>query len=166
MSEPRVRPAEAGDRAAVDALHEREWGGPYVIAHDTRYDLRTLPTLVAVDGAGAVVGALAHHTDADGLEVVSVVAATPGGGVGTALLAAATETARAAAAARLWLITTNDNLRALRFYQRRGLRLVGVDRGAVDRARRLKPTIPTVGENGIPLHDELILGLRLAPGGG
>ncbi|MER5334060.1 GNAT family N-acetyltransferase [Micromonospora sp. NPDC002717] len=148
-----VRPARAGDRAAVDALHEREWGGPYVVVHDTRYDLRTLPTLVAVDGAGAVVGALAHHGDGDGLEVVSMAAATPGGGVGTALLAAAADVARAAGRARLWLVTTNDNLRALRFYQRRGLRLVRVDRGAVDRARRLKPGIPVVGEDGIPLHE-------------
>ncbi|QGN50124.1 GNAT family N-acetyltransferase [Micromonospora sp. WMMC415] len=156
-----IRPAGAGDRSAVDALHEREWGGPYVVAHDTRYDLRTLPTLVAVDGAGTVVGALAHHGDGDGLEVVSVVAAMPGGGVGTALVAAATEVARAEGRARLWLVTTNDNLRALRFYQRRGLRLVRVDAGAVDRARRLKPTIPEVGEDGIPLHDELVLELRL-----
>lgn len=160
-----VRPARTSDRAAIDALHEREWGGPYVVAHDTRYDLRTLPTLVAVDGAGAVVGALAHHGDNDGLEVVSLVAATPGGGAGTALLTAAADVARAEGRARMWLVTTNDNLRALRFYQRRGLRLVGVDRGAVDRARRLKPAIPVVGEDGIPLHDELILELRLAAGG-
>ncbi|WBB70329.1 GNAT family N-acetyltransferase [Micromonospora sp. WMMD812] len=158
-----VRAADPGDRAIVDALHERDWGGPYVIAHDTRYDLRTLPTLVAVDGAGAVVGALAHHRDDAGLEVVSLVAARPGGGAGTALLAAAAEIARAAGLGRLWLITSNDNLRALRFYQRRGLRLVGVDPGAVDRARRLKPEIPLTGEDGIPLHDELILELRTGP---
>ncbi|MFD0788518.1 GNAT family N-acetyltransferase, partial [Micromonospora azadirachtae] len=74
----------------------------------------------------------------------------------------AASTARAAGLPRLWLITTNDNLRALRFYQRRGLRLVGVDPGAVDRARRLKPEIPLLGEDGIPLHDELILELRTA----
>ncbi|MER7456048.1 GNAT family N-acetyltransferase [Micromonospora sp. NPDC126480] len=155
-----IRPAATRDRTAVDALHEREWGGPYVIAHDTRYDLRTLPTLVAVDGSGGVVGALVHHGDGDGLEVVSIVAATPGGGVGTALLDAAAQVAQAQGRGRLWLITTNDNLRALRFYQRRGLRLVGVDPGAVDRARRLKPTIPEVGEDGIPLHDELVLERR------
>ncbi|MEV6372151.1 GNAT family N-acetyltransferase [Micromonospora sp. WP24] len=162
MGEVTVREAERDDRAGVDALHDREWGGPYVIAHDVRYDLRTLPTLVAVDGSGAVVGALAFHCDADGLEVVSVVAAVPGEGVGTALLEAAATRARAAGLHRLWLITTNDNLRALRFYQRRGLRLVAVDPGAVDRARRLKPEIPFVGEDGIPLHDELILELRTA----
>ncbi|MBF9128932.1 GNAT family N-acetyltransferase [Plantactinospora sp. S1510] len=162
-----VRAAEPPDRIAVDALHEREWGGPYVIAHDVRYDLRELPTLVAVDGAvdgtATVLGALVWRADDDGLEVVSIVADSSGGGVGSTLLAAAIEESRARRAGRLWLITSNDNLRALRFYQRRGLRIVAVDRGAVDRARRLKPTIPTVGEDGIPLHDELVLELRLAP---
>jgi hypothetical protein len=53
------------------------------------------------------------------------------------------------------LITTNDNLEALRFYQRRGMRLVAVHRGAVDAAREMKPSISEVGEYGIPLHDEL-----------
>ncbi|MET7749548.1 GNAT family N-acetyltransferase [Micromonospora sp. NPDC005367] len=121
--------AEPGDRAEVDTLHEREWGGPYVIAHDTRYDLRTLPTLVAVDGAGAVVGALAYRCDAEGLEVVSLVAAVPGAGAGTTLLEVAASTAWAAGLPRLWLIAGNDNLRALCFYQQRGLCLVGVDPG-------------------------------------
>ncbi|WP_425760479.1 GNAT family N-acetyltransferase [Micromonospora sp. DT231] len=155
----RVRAARSAERAAVDALHEREWGGPYVVAHDTRHDVRTLPTLVAVDGA-AVLGALTYRTDEDGLEVVTLVAASPGGGVGTALLEAVTSIAAEAGLARVWLITSNDNLRALRFYQRRGMRLVHVDRGAVDRARRLKPEIPLVGEDGIPLHDELVLERR------
>ncbi|WP_215909533.1 hypothetical protein [Streptacidiphilus fuscans] len=59
-----------------------------------------------------------------------------------------------------WLVTTNDNLDALRFYQRRGLRIVGVAPGAVDAARRFKPSIPVTGEYGIPLRDELTLELR------
>lgn len=145
-----VRAIRPDERTAVDALHEREWSGPYVVAHDTRHDLRTLPTLVAVDDAGAVAGALTYHADEDGLEVVSLVAAVPGGGSGTALLTAATATAVAMGLTRVWLITSNDNLRALRFYQRRGMRMVGVDRGAVDRARLLKPEIPLLGDDGIP----------------
>jgi len=78
-------------------------------------------------------------------------------GAGSVLLAAATEVARKAGARRLWLITTNDNLDALALYQRRGFRLVAVRAGAVDRARLLKPSIPEVGEHGIPMHDELVL---------
>ena len=66
--------------------------------------------------------------------------------------------ARRQGCTRLWVITTNDNVDALRFYQRRGFRLVRVHRGAVDRSRaRLKPEIPSVGAYGIPLRDEIEL---------
>jgi hypothetical protein len=58
-------------------------------------------------------------------------------------------------------MTTNDNLRALRFYQRRGLRLAALYPGAVEESRRLKPSIPLIGENGIPIRDELELELDL-----
>jgi GNAT superfamily N-acetyltransferase len=149
---------------AIDALHAGAWGGPVVVGHGVAYDLTTLPALVAVDPTGAVAGALAYALDGAALEVVSIVAARPGGGVGTALLAAAVAEARRRGLARVWLVTTNDNLAALRFYQRRGMRITGVDVGAVDRARRLKPGIPTVGADGIPLHDELTLALRLDDG--
>jgi hypothetical protein len=53
------------------------------------------------------------------------------------------------------LTTTNDNLTAQWFYQRRGLQFVVTHRGAVDRARELKPSIPPIGEHGIEIHDEL-----------
>ncbi|MCP3782504.1 GNAT family N-acetyltransferase [Micromonospora sp. A3M-1-15] len=161
MTSIQVRPAEPGDHADLAALHEREWGGPYVVVHDTRYDLRELPTLVAVDGAGGFAGALVHRLADGGLEVVSLAAAVPGNGAGSALLTAAEAVATAAGADQLWLVTTNDNLRALRFYQRQGLRIVAVDTGAVDRARAVKPSIPHLGEDAIPLHDELRLERRL-----
>lgn len=163
MTGIQVRPAQPGDLADVATLHRREWGGPYVVVHDTRYDLRELPTLVAVDGAGDLAGALVHRLGDDGLEVVSLAATRPGAGAGSALLTAVEAVASAAGAERLWLVTTNDNLSALRFYQRRGLRLVAVDAGAVDRARALKPAIPWIGEDDIPLHDELRLERRLRP---
>jgi hypothetical protein len=60
-------------------------------------------------------------------------------------------------------VTTNDNLGALRFYQRRGLRLVALHVGAVAESRRLKPSIPEVGHDGIPIRDELELELELRP---
>lgn len=55
-------------------------------------------------------------------------------------------------------MTTNDNVDALRFYQRRGFRIVAVRTGAVDEARSaLKPGIPHRGHYGIPLRDEIEL---------
>jgi hypothetical protein len=70
----------------------------------------------------------------------------------------AAEAAGRQGCARLWVITTNDNVDALRFYQRRGFCLAAVHRGAVDRSRAsLKPEIPAVGAYGIPLRDEIEL---------
>ena len=68
----------------------------------------------------------------------------------------------AAGCTRLWLITTNDNLRALALYQRWGMEIVAFHRHAVTKARRdLKPSIPERGAQGIPIAHELELELRL-----
>jgi GNAT superfamily N-acetyltransferase len=93
--------------------------------------------------------------------VVTLDAAPRRSGAGTALLAAAVRLARVSGAPRVWLVTTNDNLDALRFYQRRGMRIAGVSRGAADAARALKPSIPMLGDHGIPIHDEILLELDL-----
>jgi GNAT superfamily N-acetyltransferase len=155
-----VRPASAADRPlVVDAL-TRSWGGTVVVGHGVRYDASTLPALLAWAG-DELAGLLTYDLGPRGLEVVTIDALRPRAGAGTALLAAATEVARSAGAARLWLVTTNDNLDALRFYQRRGLRIVAVRPGEVDASRALKPEIPLVGAYGIELHDELELELLL-----
>ena len=87
---------------------------------------------------------------------------TPGSGAGWALLDGVRSEATRRSCRRLWLVTTNDNTRALRFYQRWGLDLVALHRGGVDRARReLKPGIPATGDDGIALRHELELELRL-----
>src|SRR5918912_524252 len=78
----------------------------------------------------------------------------PWSGIGSALVQAVADIAQAAGCRRCWVVTTNDNVDALRFYQRRGFRLTAIRCGAVDEARRLlKPAIPRVGEHGIPLRD-------------
>jgi len=95
-------------------------------------------------------------------ELVTLDALRQQNGVGSALLAAVAKQAAARGCQRVWLITTNDNINAIRFYQRRGMRLIAVHPGAVDAARRIKPSIPVIGEHGIPIHDELEFELRLA----
>lgn len=84
-----------------------------------------------------------------------------GRGLGTALLNQMIETAKQAGCPVVRLITTNDNLRALRFYQKRGFDMVNFYRNALDESRRLKPEIPLIGLNGIPLKHEIELELRL-----
>ena len=93
---------------------------------------------------------------------MTIEAFRPREGIGTALLEAVIEQARRRGCGRLLLVTTNDNLAAQRFYERRGLRLVAVHAGAVDQARKLKPEIPPRSEDGVAISDELEYQLALA----
>ena len=62
---------------------------------------------------------------------------------------------------RLSVVTTNDNVRALGFYQRRGFILSAFRKGAIEKSRRIKPEIPELCCDYIPIRDELELVLRL-----
>ena len=59
------------------------------------------------------------------------------------------------------VITTNDNLNALAFYQKRGFLLSKLYCGAFDNIRKVKPNLPELGENNIPLNDEIELIYKL-----
>ncbi|MBV9414559.1 MAG: GNAT family N-acetyltransferase [Solirubrobacterales bacterium] len=124
------------------------------------HDSSRLPALLAIQGDD-VVGLATFRVAGCECELGSLDALRPGQGIGSTLLEGVANEARRRGCRRLWLITTNDNLNAIRFYQRRGLRLVAVHAGAVDDARRLKPSIPLVGEDGIPIRDELEFELEL-----
>jgi ribosomal protein S18 acetylase RimI-like enzyme len=87
--------------------------------------------------------------------VITVDALVERKGIGAALLAAAQREARNHGCARMWLITTNDNLGAFAFYQKQGMRMSAVYPDAVTAARKLKPQIPLIAENGILIRDEV-----------
>jgi ribosomal protein S18 acetylase RimI-like enzyme len=123
-------------------------------------DLMALEGFVAQSGSEWV-GVLIYATREDGLEVVAVHAEHPGRGIGRALMDAARKRAEQERAPRLWLSTTNDNTRALRFYQQWGMDLIAVLFDEVARSRIVKPIIPEHGEHGIPIRHEIEFELRL-----
>ena len=155
-----VRTASAADRPWIDQTLTASWGVLVAARLDELVDLAPLPTLVA-EYEGDPVGLLTYRVKSNDWEVVTIDAIRQGVGAGAALLTAVVQLARAAHAHRVWLITTNNNTHALRFYQRNGFDLVAVHRNAVDRARRLKPSIPVIANDGIPIRHELELELIL-----
>lgn len=152
----RIRAAEPGDRAALEDFLKRRHSLRVARLGTLEHPLDH-PMLVA-ERDGRLVGALTYVVrDAD-CEVLTLHAEDRRKGLGSALLAEVKQIARRAGCTRLWLITTNDNLDALRFYQRRDFHLAALHQGAVDDSRtRLKPEIPAVGDYGIPIRDELWL---------
>jgi GNAT superfamily N-acetyltransferase len=157
----KVRAKEAADQAWVEEVLARYWGGGRIVVHGRTFDARHLPALIAGDREG--LATFQTETDRSRAELVTLNAFTPGRGIGTALIETLVSSLCADGIALLRLTTTNDNLRALRLYQRRGFRFVAVRPGAVDETRKTKPTIPLTGEDGIPIHDELELVLAIKP---
>jgi GNAT superfamily N-acetyltransferase len=144
------------DQTWIDQVLADRWGPPgLVVAHGELFDPRTLSAFIAGDREGLATFRIA--ADRSFAELVTLDALAPRRGVGTALVDALRTYLRAEGVPLLRVTTTNDNLDALRFYQRRGFRIVAVRPGAVDAARRLKPSIPAVGAYGIPLSDEIEL---------
>ena len=151
-----IREPRADERGWVnDTLRER-WGGETIVGRGRVRRLDDLRALVAFAGSERV-GVATYALDGRSAELVTLDALHEGAGVGRALIEAVAESARAEGAAELVVMTTNDNLRAIRLYQRAGFRLHVLRAGAVEQARRLKPSIPAVGDDGIPLRDEIDL---------
>jgi ribosomal protein S18 acetylase RimI-like enzyme len=155
-----IQPLGAEHRTWASHALAEAWGTAEIVTRGRIHRADALPGFVAVR-EGRPVGLITYALDGDACEIVTLNSWMEGLGAGTALVEAVREAAREAGCRRVWLITTNDNVAALRFYQRRGFRLVAVHRGAVDDARALKPAIPLVGEHGIPIHDEIELELTI-----
>ncbi|HEX4702868.1 MAG TPA: GNAT family N-acetyltransferase [Pseudonocardiaceae bacterium] len=152
-----VRPIAPADRPTVQRLQVELWGSEISVGHGVAFRPAELAGFLAEDD-GKIVGMLTYvQPDPTTLEVVTIDAMRQHQGIGTVLLDAAMTAAADLGARRVVLTTTNDNVDALRFYQRRGFRLVTLRPGAVHNSRQLKPEIPLTGAYDIPLTDELDL---------
>jgi GNAT superfamily N-acetyltransferase len=155
-----VVPKHLEDMPALEAFL-REHHTLRIARRGELVDASACPAFLAWSGDELVGVATYVVAEAD-CELLTLHATTQFGGIGTALVAAVKDAATGAGCTRLWVATTNDNVDALRFYQRRGFRLARLRPGAVDESRRLlKPEIPIVGDHGIELRDELELEMDL-----
>lgn len=178
-----IRSLQREDREWVAHFFDEHWGSTQMVTRGRLHYGHLLPGLVlerpkpfaqphaetsdddATEENPVVqmekVGLLTYNLEGDQCEIVTLDCITPNQGGGTALVSELISKARAAGIKRIWLVTTNDNLAALRFWQRRHFTLVTVHRNAIEQARRLKPQIPILGQHGIPIRDEIELEILL-----
>ena len=148
------------DRAVLRRYWNAYWGADFMVVHDRIFRLDDLDGFSARED-GEWLGLVNFYMEADFCEVILLDSLRPGQGIGTALMRIVEQTARQAGCRSLKLTTTNDNTLALRFYQKLGVHLVALRPGAVNAARRLKPSIPELGLDDIPMRDEIDLELPL-----
>jgi ribosomal protein S18 acetylase RimI-like enzyme len=155
-----IRRLIADDLPRLRQFWKENWGDEFVVAHGMIYYPDTLDGFIALD-SDEWMGEITYAFSGSDCEIVSLDSLREGQGIGTKLINAVLEEARAKNCKRVFLITTNDNLNALSFYQKRGFELVKINRGAMIETRKLKPDIPLIGANNIPLRDEIELEMIL-----
>ena len=155
-----VRAVTPADAEWIRRHVTQVWRADIVVAHGEVFRPHELPGFIALSD-GEAVGLVTYRIDGDGCEIVTIDSTRPGAGIGTTLINTVKEVALREGCRRLWLLTTNDNLRAIGFYQKRGFALVRVHVGAATEARRLKPSIPLIGFDGIPVRDDIELEMQL-----
>ena len=151
-----IRPVRESDREWMRLFLEERWGAAAIVTRGLIHNADRLDGFIAGIGAEPA-GLITFRHDKRECEVVTLDSVREGEGIGTALLAGAVHHARESGCARLWLITTNDNLDAVRVHQKRGLHLAAIYPNALEESRRLKPEIPLTGIDRIPLRDEIEL---------
>jgi ribosomal protein S18 acetylase RimI-like enzyme len=152
-----VRSKKIEDQPWIEKILSERWGGVKVIVHSEIFDASSLPALIAGDNDGLATFRIHRSGEVKFADLVTLNAVRGNQGVRTALIEALICKLHTEMVTVLRVTTTNDNLSALRFYQRRGFRITRVRPDEVDKSRLMKPSISLIGEYGIPIRDEIEL---------
>ncbi len=155
-----IRPLVPADHDLVFQKMIEEWGAEIIVVHSEIFHPAELPGFAA-ELDGEIIGLLTYRIAESECEVMTLNSWREGIGVGTALIEAARQAAGRTGCGRLYLVTTNDNIRALRFYQMHGFTICAVRLNVMDESRKIKPQISLTGEDGIPIRDEIELEMKL-----
>lgn len=148
-------------RDEVNRILAEEWNCPPSISRGKVIDTTILPGFLYIEDE-VIKGVITYNIVNEECEVVTLNSFDENKGIGTALINAVRDNAIKNNCKRLWLITTNDDINAIRFYQKKGFELKAAHINAMEISRKLKPSIPLIGMDNIPIKHELEfeIGLR------
>lgn len=154
--EIQTREANVSDLDWIKKLFIDNWGSDFIVSRGKIQKPENLRGVIAEEN-GEKVGLATIHIENNEMELVTIDSLKPGKGIGTIILNEVVNVAKKENVRRLWLIATNDNMNALKFYQKNNFHLVKIYPNALEESRKIKPEIPEIGEDGIPLRDEIEL---------
>ncbi len=160
MPDFHIRLLTPADCEWVNRVIVTNWGAEIVVTHSEIFHPAYLPGYAAFIDEEPV-GLLTYNITGNGCEIVTLDSWHEGHGVGTALIKAARQAASQVGCGRLFLVTTNNNTHALHFYQKQGFVISSLRINAIAESRKLKPQIPLLDEDGLPIRDEIELEINL-----
>jgi len=154
MSEHLLRPVEEKDREKIRQFIRQFWGSEKMVSRGHIHYPAEQPGFLMEKGE-EVVGLVSYQKRGPEIELTLIDSRERSQGLGTRLMAAVIAEAQRQNCSRLWLVTTNDNIRAIHFFQKRQFDLVKLHYDSMKISRKLKPGIPERGFANIPIRHEL-----------
>lgn len=148
------------DRNWITKFIAEHWGSEQVVVHKTKYYPSKLKGFL-VENTKEIIGLITYKIENKNCEIVTLNSIEENKGIGGHLVNLVIEEAKRKGCKKIWLITTNDNIKAIYFYQKLGFSLIKVYPKAVEKSRKIKPEIPLINEKGIPISDELEFQLKI-----
>lgn len=156
-----IRETKTQDTEWIKQLYVQTWGGDFVVSRGKILKIEEFNGGYIAEQRNKKVGLITYKMIDGEFEITGLISNDEKKGIGTALVNSVITLAKQEGINRICLVTTNDNLNALGFWQKRGFKLVKVYPNAMEVTRKLKPSLPLIGEHGIPLRDELELEMIL-----
>jgi len=154
-----IREINENDKENVVQLISESWGSHIVVSKGVAHDTSSLPGFIAESG-GKTAGLIIYNISGNKCEIVVLESFIENRGIGGRLIEKVIGCTKETCC-KVWLITTNDNTNAIRFYQKRGFILSGIHIDAIKKSREMKPQIPLHGFDGIPILHEIEFEKRL-----
>jgi ribosomal protein S18 acetylase RimI-like enzyme len=154
-----IRKMTKEDAPLVHQFMKEKWGGEPLLIHGKKYypSSGNLEGFLLFDDSKDIKGFLIYDTKGSEYEIIVFEVFDKFKGLGTKLLDEFIRVAKAAGHKKVIVMTTNDDLDALRFYQRRGFVITGIAINIFEQARKIKPRIPELGDYNIPIRDEILM---------
>ncbi len=160
MNEIEIKTLGNRYQAWVNQILLDEWGSNEMVSRGVIHQVDKLPGFVALVDSQPN-GLITYNIEGEQCEIVTLNSLLPRQGVGRGLVNAVRNIALSKGCKRIWLITTNDNTYAFKFYQKLRFTVAAYHLGAIEESRKLKPGIPHIGLNGIHIRDEIELEMVL-----
>ncbi|MBO1627888.1 GNAT family N-acetyltransferase [Bacillus arachidis] len=143
-------------RGTIALFMRENWGSTLMVSRGRAHQLDQLPGFIAIED-NRIIGIITYEIRGNDCEIVSLDSFKEKKGTGTKLVEYVIDIAKKQCCKKVWLITTNDNTNALRFYQKRDFIMTNLYIDAVKEARKIKREIPLIGYDNIAISHEIQL---------
>jgi len=134
----------------------RGWGSDIIITRGKPHKAEDLDGILACEDR-KIIGLGLYYIKGNNCELVLLETFLKNKGIGTIIIEKIKKIAKLNNCNRLWLVTSNDNIDSIKFYQRKGFNIANIYINVMDEYRKIKPEIPFIGNYEIPIRDEIVL---------